>query len=710
MESENSLKAAKERYVKGEISRAAYLKVKKRIEEGNIIQEQKPTPIHHTKTEEKVILLFGRGFKPRFFIIVGGIITIVIAILLLNANSTVSNISSSYINSAQSIAGNGKAGSISVSATSQLGTALSGAQIQASASTGTVNGCTTDNSGQCSIIYIPPKQATSSYATITLSIGTVTKSMSVKINPDPTAFISTSPVYIDLQADGSTSSVITINAQDNSSSPVPDGTQMSFSLSGDAGGSISATSCSTVDGQCKITYTASTNGGNEQIEASSYNATASVQITLTALPPSSISLSSSNSTIKGDGKSTSTITAKVTNKLGGTVGNTGVSFYTDEGSVMQICTTDSSGTCSVTYSSPNQAGIATINAYVSSNSSVSASIPITLIGVSNLQVQFYATPDIGNPIVPAFAINTAYLGTNMTTIQITNTGSGTFSGTVSLSIPAWSSSVSQYINVPAQSTIEVHLNPNLDSQVFSNVQAQAVTYQLTITDSQNNNVYQNSYPANLTSFNTMDWYSPQDSTNMNYYDNIIAAWVTPDIQSVHSLVSDAAQYAPGKSMQGYITYSSGCGFLGGSPCDEFNSTYLQLQALWEEEQSLGLHYVNAPNNFAGSQTVYTPAQSLTTGGQNCIDGTLVFASAVSSMGMQSYIALVPGHAFVCVAQWYGSSTVLCVETTMVGGGYSFSQAYQEGNSEFSYYQNRSEMGLINVNQVLSSGVKSLPSG
>ena len=74
-----------------------------------------------------------------------------------------------------------------------------------------------------------------------------------------------------------------------------------------------------------------------------------------------------------------------------------------------------------------------------------------------------------------------------------------------------------------------------------------------------------------------------------------------------------------------------------------------------------------------------------------------------------YITLVSAHAFVCVqATPYGNS-VYCVETTAVGSGDSFSQSESEGNYDFSMYQQEGALDLIDVNQVLSNGVKELSS-
>ncbi len=684
------------KYAKGEINRNEYLKLKKEdVENEKLIK--KSASMNRTQ-EEKIIL--GR-FKPRFFIILAVIIVALIGAYLFVQNSTPNHISSMYSSSIQNFIGNGKSSyQIPVSLFSNLNTPISGASIQASTNGGSVSGCTTDNSGSCEVIFTPPKQATPSYINITLSIGSITKTILVKVNPDPTTKLVLSAINPSLPADGSSSTTIIVRAYDNQSSPVPDGTQVTFSLSGS--GSLSSTSCATVNGKCQVTYTASIFPGNITISATSYNATASTNITLQPLTPSSVSLTALNNSINGNGYSTTIITAKVTNRLGNPVGNTKVSFYTNEGNIQNYCTTDSSGSCSVVYTAPNLAGQATINAYIYSNSSISSGITISLLPTTSLSVQFAMTPYVGNPIVPAFAINTAYLQTNMTTIEISNSGSGTFMGTVTLQIPSWSSPVSQDITIPPGSSIILHLNLPLSSQVFSNLQAQTVTYQLTVTDSKGNVVYQNSYPANLTSFNTMDWFG-------GLYDNLIAAWVQPTAPAIHQLVANASLNLPGKAMVGYSeTYPSGCGLLGLSPCNASETTNLQLQAIYNQLQSEGMHYVNAPTDFYGEQTVYTPVQSLAAGGENCIDGTLVFASATVAIGMQTYIALVPGHAFVCVQTTSNSHIVDCIETTMMGGGASFSQAESEGDTEFTSYQNAGELNLINVNQVLDSGVKQLP--
>jgi hypothetical protein len=85
-----------------------------------------------------------------------------------------------------------------------------------------------------------------------------------------------------------------------------------------------------------------------------------------------------------------------------------------------------------------------------------------------------------------------------------------------------------------------------------------------------------------------------------------------------------------------------------------------------------MQYVTVTQDFfgAGSQNVKFPVESLATASANCIDGTLVFASALESMGMRPGIVVVPGHAFVALLADQNADPCIVsnwvpMETTMV---------------------------------------------
>ncbi len=108
----------------------------------------------------------------------------------------------------------------------------------------------------------------------------------------------------------------------------------------------------------------------------------------------------------------------------------------------------------------------------------------------------------------------------------------------------------------------------------------------------------------------------------------------------------------------------------------------QLAALYATLAASGYVYTSvAQDFFAGSQTVRFPSESLRNKSGNCIDGSLVFASALEAIGMAPFVVFVPGHAFVGVhigkkgtPSW---DSAFFVETTVLSTT-PFQQAIQLG--------------------------------
>jgi hypothetical protein len=97
----------------------------------------------------------------------------------------------------------------------------------------------------------------------------------------------------------------------------------------------------------------------------------------------------------------------------------------------------------------------------------------------------------------------------------------------------------------------------------------------------------------------------------------------------------------------------------------------QMAAIYQALHARGMQYVNVPQDFfANAQNVKFPVESLKTSSANCIDGTLIFASALEAMGMRPGIAMLSNHAFITVladpsADPCNIGNWLPMETTMV---------------------------------------------
>lgn len=150
---------------------------------------------------------------------------------------------------------------------------------------------------------------------------------------------------------------------------------------------------------------------------------------------------------------------------------------------------------------------------------------------------------------------------------------------------------------------------------------------------------------------------------------LIAAWVTPHVREVDELVRVAAEYHPQRSMGAAET-----------PEQRFEQVGAIYDALQNEYE---ITYISASIGYAGktesSQRVKLPKDAINLASANCIDGTVLFASALESVEIEPYIVMIPGHAFLA---WdNGDSTISCLETTMVGSS-TFEDACVSGDDEY----------------------------
>jgi hypothetical protein len=129
----------------------------------------------------------------------------------------------------------------------------------------------------------------------------------------------------------------------------------------------------------------------------------------------------------------------------------------------------------------------------------------------------------------------------------------------------------------------------------------------------------------------------------------------------------------------------------------------QAAALYNALKQRGMIYTHVPGNFFdGSQNVKLPAESLSTGSQNCIDGTLVFASAFEALGMRPLIIFVPGHAFVALLLGPQSEYAIFIETTAISTK-SAEEAMQLGLEAFEKFDEQTSV-IVDVFAARSEGL------
>jgi hypothetical protein len=190
---------------------------------------------------------------------------------------------------------------------------------------------------------------------------------------------------------------------------------------------------------------------------------------------------------------------------------------------------------------------------------------------------------------------------------------------------------------------------------------------------------------------------PRDLTK--YY----AAWVTPHVEPIQSLVRKAAEKVPGHRIWGYQ----------GRPDPDATAT--QVKALFDTLKETGIAYIDSVIDFGAgpgqvTQRTRLPRESLRHRSANCIDGTVLFASLLESASLHAAIVLVPGHAFVGWENWPGSDEWDYLETTLISS-HDFEAARQRARTLFQRFADEDLAGddgpiprVLKLNDLRAQGI------
>jgi hypothetical protein len=551
--------------------------------------------------------------------------------------------------------------------------------------------CQTNLKGICSVDFVPDKSLTEQSVEVVASAGAASDRLIITMKGDEAKTVFVELDSVTLPADGHSTTLVTAMAYDDVGNFVPDGSRVTFGIDPSGFGTFSQDSvCNIINGRCALTFTGSVNSGEGRITATSGAASASTRVVLVPLSPENIELRLSSEQVDADGEKTILVTVYVTDELDNPVSSLLVDIDAGLGTFDKYAsTTDDSGACSFIYTAGETPGIDELTA-VLRDFGLSSKRSVVLLPVSDLSVSMMAYENVGNPIIPAFARGVEFHGHDMARVQITNEGNSPFQGTLTLEVVDWSDQVAESLSIDVGETADITMSPPLKPEAYENLNSVPVSYLVVITDDEGEEVFRNTYSSTLAPYNTMVW--------GGMWDYMIAAWDTPNAPAIHDLVVEAAEYTPWDSITGYQEIS-------GYTHKEI--TYFHMKAIYDVLKDRGMKYVNIPYSLEGTQTVYTPTQSLEVNGANCIDGSMVFASALTSIGMNPLIVLTNNHAFVCAQVWPDSDYIQCVETTMLATD-SFADAAEYAGDQFDLYRNQPYFKTIDVNGAIEEGVKPLP--
>lgn len=272
------------------------------------------------------------------------------------------------------------------------------------------------------------------------------------------------------------------------------------------------------------------------------------------------------------------------------------------------------------------------------------------------------------------------LDTSLISYEFTNEGGDPVSLTIISEIQDYTSQAKDTVMVPPHDKKALKQHPLLKPNIQVNELITAnLHYKIYVTDDETK-VYEKTEPVKLYAKDTMIWGMFDNLCNFIDTSNFIGAWVTPNVKEIDELLRIAAEHHPNKQIEGY--QCSDC------KTDEEYATYAaqQVKSIYDAlKEDYKITYINAPISFTAkteaSQKVKLPADAINLASANCIDGSVLFASAIEKIGMNAYIMIIPGHAFVCWDIKEGSNTVNCLETTMINSA-TFEEAEEQAVAEY----------------------------
>ncbi len=265
-------------------------------------------------------------------------------------------------------------------------------------------------------------------------------------------------------------------------------------------------------------------------------------------------------------------------------------------------------------------------------------------------------------VFPAMAATNAPQYWPVATLQVTNTADRAVAQTISAELPGWSLRSEQSVVLGPGETRQLRIQPELLPRAYSNDEIRAAQLEVKATGQGATVLFAQSRPVLIHGGSEIYW--GRRFANAQ----VTARWVTPHDPAVLQLVSEARRYVARGRMAGYNV-------SGGAEVEP--QVRAQAAAIYRALQRSGLSYVNSlyvmGEHVNEAQRIRLPPETLRLASANCMDVSVVFASAVENLGMQPLLVILPGHAVAGVRLGHNSEKVLYLDLTVLPSG-SFESA------------------------------------
>ncbi len=221
--------------------------------------------------------------------------------------------------------------------------------------------------------------------------------------------------------------------------------------------------------------------------------------------------------------------------------------------------------------------------------------------------------------------------------------------------------------------------------------------------------------------------SGQNGTNLDF---LFAAYVNENHPQVQEILKEALKTGTVKQFDGYLS-------------EDREQVLKQIFSVWNALQRRGIKYSNVafttPSDSVYCQTVRFMDQSINSQQANCVDGSVLMASVLQKIGIQSYLVIIPGHCFLAFDLIPNSAGLpIGLETTMLGNNEitevanidllpaktflkehedsqkTFFAALKSGNADLQGYARKlqsgdnPEFGLISIKDSRKKGIMPIP--
>jgi hypothetical protein len=315
--------------------------------------------------------------------------------------------------------------------------------------------------------------------------------------------------------------------------------------------------------------------------------------------------------------------------------------------------------------------------------------------VSPLQLQYQLNLPGRGEIFPALAGGKAVDYWPVAVLSIANTSSRPVLQVITAQVRGWTEELRETAVIGPHEVRTFNLDPQLLPDAYENQEIREANLTVEVKEPVTGHNFAEQRPVFVHSASDLFWGGKFANAQL------VARWVTPHDESVLQLVSRAERIIPGGRMRGY-NQASGAQLAA--------QVRAQAEAVFHALRQSRISYVSSIYTFGNypgeTQRIRLPRETLDLNNANCIDVSVLFASAMENLGMRPVVVIVPGHAFAGVRLGPSTNDTLYVDLTVLPGG-TFSSAVKRAQGWLEKTP-KEEILSVDIGAARSLGVYPMP--